>query len=102
MKLERIAWNGPSVPTEAGLRQRLAAEGFDVMTWNDPPGRTYAPHRHDHHESLWCVRGAITFHVDGRDYLLAAGDRLMLPRNTLHAATVGAEGATYLIGEAAG
>ncbi len=98
--LERIAWSEASAPTEAALRRRLADEGLDVMTWTDPPHRTYAPHRHDHHESLWCVRGTITFHVDGRDYPLGPGDRLMLPRHTLHGATVGPEGATYLIGEA--
>jgi quercetin dioxygenase-like cupin family protein len=99
MKLERIVWNGPSTPAEAALKRRLTDEGFDVMTWTDPPHRTYAPHRHDHHESLWCIRGAITFHIDGRDYHLDPGDRLMLPRNTLHGATAGRDGATYLIGE---
>lgn len=99
MKLERLAWSDHAPPTEHVLRTRLANEGFTAMVWNDPPGRTYAPHRHDHHESLWCMRGSITFHVDGRDYDLAPGDRLMLPRGTVHAATVGWEGATYLIGE---
>lgn len=99
MKLERIAWSDHTPPTELVLRARLANEGFAVMTWSDPPGRTYAPHGHDHHESLWCVRGSITFHVGGRDYVLKPGDRLMLPRETVHAATVGSDGATYLIGE---
>jgi quercetin dioxygenase-like cupin family protein len=99
MQLERIPWDGPGAPTEPELHRRLAAEGFDAMAWSDPPGRTYAPHRHDHHESLWCLRGAITFHIDGRDYRLDPGDRLMLPRNTLHAATAGPAGAAYLIGE---
>lgn len=98
-RLERIAWTESDLPHEPALRTRLAAEGFDVMTWNDPPGRLYPPHRHGHHESLWCVRGAITFHVGGQDYRLDPGDRLMLPRNTLHGATVGPDGATYLIGE---
>jgi quercetin dioxygenase-like cupin family protein len=69
------------------------------MRWSDPPGRTYAPHRHDHHESLWCVSGSIVLQIDGADYPLGPGDRLMLPRGTQHAAEAGAGGATYLIGE---
>jgi len=99
MKLERIPWTAAPPPSEPELRHHLAEDGFDAMTWSDPPHRTYAPHRHDHHESLWCIRGAITFHIEGRDYRLEPGDRLMLPRNTLHGATAGPEGATYLIGE---
>ena len=99
MKLERIPWTGAVAPNETDLRRRLQAEGFDAMVWSDSPDRTYAPHRHDHHECLWCVRGAITFHIDGSDYRLDAGDRLMLPEGTLHGATAGPDGATYLIGE---
>ena len=101
MRLERIPWTAADDPREAELRRRLTSEGFDAMTWSDPPQRTYAPHRHDHDECLWCVRGTITFHVDGADYALGPGDRLLLPRDTLHGATVGPDGATYLIGERA-
>ncbi|MCC6765806.1 MAG: cupin domain-containing protein [Deltaproteobacteria bacterium] len=99
MRLERIAWGDGDPPRESALRARLAADGFEVVAWSDPPGRIYTPHRHAHHESLWCVRGSITFHVDGHDYRLDPGDRLMLPRDTLHGATVGSAGAAYLIGE---
>jgi quercetin dioxygenase-like cupin family protein len=99
MTLDLIPWTERDTPTESALRHRLVAEGFDVTSWSDPPHRAYAPHRHDHDESLWCVRGAITFRIDGSDYRLGPGDRLMLPRGTVHAATAGAVGATYLIGE---
>jgi len=99
VKLERIAWADARPPDARDLRARLAAEGFTAMTWTDAPGHTYAPHRHGHHESLWCIRGSIVFHIAGRDYPLAPGDRLMLPRDTVHAASVGPDGATYLIGE---
>jgi quercetin dioxygenase-like cupin family protein len=99
VRLERVAWPNEHPPNEHDLRTVLSTDGFEVMAWSDPPGRTYAPHSHDHDESLWCLRGWITFHAGGRDYRLAAGDRLMLPRDTVHAATVGPDGATYLIGE---
>jgi quercetin dioxygenase-like cupin family protein len=81
------------------LRRRLSDDGYGVMTWSDPPGRTYAPHEHGHDECLWCVRGSIVFRIAGADYRLDPGDRLMLPRGTVHAAVAGADGATYLIGE---
>lgn len=100
-RLERIPWTDPQAPTETDLQRRLVARGFSVMRWTDPPGRTYAPHAHDHDESLWCVRGSIVFRIDGHTYPLEPGDRLELPRGTVHAAEAGADGATYLIGEKA-
>jgi quercetin dioxygenase-like cupin family protein len=99
MKLDRIPWTDAKAPSEAELRRRSRADGFDGMTWSDPPLRTYAPHSHDHDESLWCIRGSITFTIDGSDYRLDPGDRLMLPRGTVHAAVAGPAGATYVIGE---
>jgi quercetin dioxygenase-like cupin family protein len=99
MKLERIAWSEGAAPDEAALTRRLERDGFDVLAWADAPGTTYTPHAHGHDESLWCVRGLIVFEIGGAEYPLAAGDRLMLPRDTVHAARVGAQGARYLIGQ---
>lgn len=99
MKLERIGWRGPEEPTEAGLRTMLEAEGFEVLAWSDTAGQTYTPHAHDHDESLWCIDGSIVFEIDGREYRLMPGDRLMLPSGTVHAARAGSAGARYLIGE---
>ena len=98
-RLELIPWAGRGNPVEAELRRRLVADGFDVVSWSDPPHRTYAPHSHDHDESLWCVRGSITFEVADQRYPLRPGDRLVLPRGTVHTAEAGDDGATYLIGE---
>jgi quercetin dioxygenase-like cupin family protein len=101
MKLELIPCNAAEPPTEAELRRRLADDGFSVMRWSDAPHHHYTPHHHDHDESLCGVRGVITFHIAGVDHHVGPGDRLMLPRGTLHAATAGPDGATYLIGERA-
>jgi quercetin dioxygenase-like cupin family protein len=99
MQLERIPWDGSSSVDAAALRQRLEAEGFAVWSWSDPPGRDYAPHSHEHDECLWVVAGEITFGAAGRALRLCPGDRLLLPRGTVHTARAGAAGATYLIGE---
>ena len=99
MRLERIPWPDPEAPLEARLRSQLEREGFAVWRWTDGPGATYAPHSHDHDESLWVVDGEITFGAEGSELRLGPGDRLMLPRGTVHTAHAGPRGATYLIGE---
>jgi len=99
MQLEKIPWRGAGPVDAAAQRRQLEAEGFEVWSWTDAPGADYAPHTHDHDESLWVVAGEITFGAEGRDLQLAPGDRLMLPRGTVHTARAGAAGATYLIGE---
>jgi quercetin dioxygenase-like cupin family protein len=99
MKLERIPWPGKMAPLEAELRAMLEREGFSVWQWTDAPGSTYAPHHHDHDESIVCVEGEMTFGAEGQHLTLRPGDRLMLPGGTTHTAEAGKSGATYLIGE---
>jgi quercetin dioxygenase-like cupin family protein len=99
MRLEVLAWKEASPPTEPALRQQLLDEGFEVFYWQDPEGTVYQPHSHDHDESLWVIEGEMTFGVGGRTLQLHAGDRLMLPKGTVHTAHAGMNGATYLIGE---
>lgn len=99
MKLEVLRWCGATAPCETELRASLAAEGYQVLSWSDPPGATYEPHTHDHDESLWVVGGEMTFGIDGESYSLRAGDRLLLPCGTVHSAVAGADGASYLVGQ---
>lgn len=101
MKLEVLRWNAGGTPGEAALRASLEAEGYSVLSWTDRPGATYEPHSHDHDESLWLIRGEMTFRIAGDTYCLGAGDRLMLPRGTVHSAVAGSEGAAYLVGDRA-
>ena len=98
MELQHIRWSGEPAPGEGALRRQLEAEGYDVVTWRDPSDRTYEAHAHPHDESLWVVHGRIVLRVDEREFALGPGDRLMLPRGTLHTARAGPEGAIYLIG----
>ena len=51
MRLERIPWAGPEVPSEAVLRGRLEAEGFGIFRWHDQPGASYSAHAHDHDDA---------------------------------------------------
>jgi len=99
MRLEFIRWNGQGIPAEDDLRQQLEGAGFDVFRWRDEAGADYQPHAHDHDESLWVVDGEMTFTAAGREFRLRPGDRLLLPKGTVHTAHAGAGGVTYLIGE---
>ena len=98
MRLQLIAGDG-SQPAEDAARQQLIDDGFDVFHWRDEAGADYQPHAHDHDECLWVLDGELRFGVAGREYHVKTGDRLMLPKGTVHTAHAGAHGATYLIGE---
>ncbi len=99
MKLERIAWAETRAPAEDELRRRLEADGFEPFAWEDAAGADYRPHAHDHDESLWVIEGEMTFGAEGGEFRLSPGDRLMLPRGTVHTARAGRAGARYLIGQ---
>ena len=99
MKLEVIRWGENVKPREGTLRQRLEAEGFEVFRWRDDAAADYQPHAHEHDESLWVIHGEITFGVEGERYRLRPGDRLMLPKGTVHTALAGTDGCLYLIGQ---
>ncbi len=99
MRLEVIPWNGTESEPEEVLRQKLVDEGFDVFRWRDEAGADYQAHSHDHDESLWVIDGEMVFGASGREFRLHPGDRLMLPKGTVHTARAGTSGVTYLIGE---
>jgi quercetin dioxygenase-like cupin family protein len=99
MQLQVHRWNEPSKPREGTLRNRLETEGFEVFRWRDDAGADYQPHAHAHDESLWVIQGEITFGVGAERYTLRPGDRLMLPKGTVHTAFTGAEGCLYFIGQ---
>jgi quercetin dioxygenase-like cupin family protein len=76
---------------------RLAAEGLDASRWGNGPGDSYAAHEHGYDKVIVVERGSITFTLaDGSAIALLTGDRLELPRGTVHAADVGAAGVTCL------
>jgi quercetin dioxygenase-like cupin family protein len=92
-------WKGAEAPRQAALRKELEGEGYSVYAWTDGPGTTYPPHTHDDDQSHWIVSGALALTVDGKEYVLEAGDRDWLPAGTVHSArVVGAGSVTYLVG----
>ncbi len=100
MEVKILRWDRPVIPDESQLRTELVQEGYSVFKWADSAGTTYSPHEHDHHESIWVIEGEMEFEIDSEKLRLSAGDRLFLPKGTLHTAVVpGPESCFYLVGE---
>lgn len=95
-----VLWKENKQPDAEELEYWLQTEGYSVLHWSDPPGATYQPHSHGHDESIWLYAGRIEFIINNKTYPLRPGDRLFLPKNTIHAAIVPKGGAAhYLIGQ---
>lgn len=82
----------------AGLEARLRAEGLQPSVWSSMPGGRFERHAHDFDKVLVVVEGKVTFGLTGSavGLDLAAGQRLDLPANVQHEATVGDKGVTCL------
>lgn len=70
----------------------FAEEGLDPHRWSNVPGYFYEEHSHSYHKVLVCESGSITFHTPDGDVMLGPGNRLDLPADTPHSATVGHHG----------
>ena len=79
----------------------LRKEAGGCYSWSNGPGDTYAPHSHGYEKVLYCIDGSITFVLEGtgRRLELTAGDRMVLPAGTVHAAEVGPRGRTCIEGQ---
>jgi uncharacterized cupin superfamily protein len=77
---------------ESAVQAAMRADGLHPHSWGNGPGDRYGWHEHDYEKVLYCVTGSIVFHTDDGDVALDAGDRMVLPSGTRHAATVGPRG----------
>lgn len=100
MQLKVTRWEQDQPPTEKDLRRIYRAEDVTPYSWSNGPGDTYAPHSHGYHKVLMVVRGSITWVLPELNERIQTGpgDRLDLPRGTVHSAEVGELGVTCLEG----
>ena len=102
MKFEIVRWDQPTRPTPSELQAQLLKEGLFPCDWSNSPGDTYPPHAHDYDKVIVVVRGSITWTLGALETNQTvetyAGDRINLPRGTIHAAEVGPEGVICLEG----
>ena len=102
MRFRIIRWDQPTPPAPAELQAQLLTEGLFPYDWSNSPGDTYPPHAHDYDKVIIVVRGSITWMLGAPEtpqtIATCAGDRIALPRGTLHAAEVGPVGVICLAG----
>jgi len=70
----------------------------DIYLWRDAPNTHYDWHTHTFDEVRLVVEGEILIGTEEGEYLLKAGDMMVVPKGTRHWAKVGPEGVSYLCG----
>ena len=92
-------WEERRRPDEEALREQLAADGYQVVTWDSEPAAGFPPHMHIYPELLWLVAGDLTILLPAEKRMLelTPGDRIELPAGIVHGMMAGADGATYLL-----
>lgn len=93
-------WAGREAPKAASLRIKMESEGYSVFEWSDRPGTIYGMHSHGEDQSHGIISGRLELTVlNEGTFILEAGDRDFMPRDTRHSARViGDEPVFYLIG----
>jgi len=96
LKIQR--WEKSEPPDERTLSECFLREGLSLYAWSNAPGDTYAAHTHPYDKVIYVLRGSIIWVLPqmNQEIETRAGDRLDLPRGTIHAARVGPEGVTCL------
>jgi mannose-6-phosphate isomerase-like protein (cupin superfamily) len=74
---------------------RLRRDGWDPVPITDPPGYVYPPHSHAETKLLAILSGSMEVRVAGDLYQCQAGDLMIIPGGTEHAALVGPDGCTF-------
>ncbi len=80
--------------------QELKNQGYGtVYVWRAEPAETDPLHAHPYETQLVILTGAMTIIVDGQTQILTPGQRIVIPANQPHEATVGPEGCDYIVAE---
>ncbi|CAN5508709.1 hypothetical protein BH23ACI1_BH23ACI1_04410 [soil metagenome] len=69
--------------TEAALRHKVEALGYDVTTRLYPPGAVAGVQSDVRERLVAVVRGRVKITVDGESAILGAGDSVVVPRGTV-------------------
>lgn len=86
--LERWDLERDGPPSEEALRRELEERGYRVSRYEYPPGTTFPEHTHDADKIDAVLSGRFRLEMGGEEVVLAAGDRLAVPRGTPHSAAV--------------
>ena len=62
----------------------LKKQGLECELYSDKPGTKYGRHKHDFDDFIVIVQGQMKLATDRGQWVLKPGDRLDLPKNTVH------------------
>lgn len=93
-EVEHIRGSFPTLPVALTDMEK---EGFWPVSYKHGTDENIPLHRHPVDETLYLLRGRITFTIAGKTYALTPGDKLSLPAGTPHEVSVKA-GTVYLMG----
>lgn len=83
MRIDRWDSRCDGPVTESGLRQKVAARGYEVSTFAWPAG-TIVPAQAQQHERVDAVvTGILKITLDGESAILTAGDMVYVPRGSV-------------------
>ena len=83
MRIDRWDSRRDGPVTEAGLRQKVAARGYEVSTFAWPAG-TSGPAQTQQQERVDAVvTGIVKITLDGESAILTAGDMVYVPRGSI-------------------
>ncbi len=84
-------------PTLEELKSILERQGLHCELYSDRPRTKYGRHKHDFDDFIVIVQGQMKLGTDKAVFVLKPGDRLDLPKNTIHwAEMLGKEEVQYL------
>lgn len=84
------------VSLEQAVMELMPITG-SVEVQRDTPHREHKTHKHPVDETLLIVSGTITFTIGEQSWECQSGDRLLLPKGTLHSSIAGEDGCIYII-----
>ncbi|MED3981730.1 cupin domain-containing protein [Priestia megaterium] len=82
---------------EEVIKELLPAYTGYVEVQHDIAFQTHPSHTHPTDEILHILEGSIYFTVERDTVLCQAGDRIHLPKQTVHSSKAGPDGCTYVI-----
>jgi len=94
MELKITPWTDSTPPTPDLIHASIHRQNLRGYTWSNDAFDEYSAHTHTFDKVLYVLSGSITWLLPqtNQELITHAGDRIDLPRGTLHAARVGAQG----------
>lgn len=82
------AWEGVKLETLSDLLSRRVVTGEKAMLAQIylKKGAVVPEHRHESEQITWVVEGALEFEMEGRKFVVRAGEVLLIPSQVPHSA----------------